>query len=82
MIFKNPFFQNAYCFTDKSTDEDLQNIIEKYHDGNVKVVFCNKRTLRNFNRKTSTCRFTINNTLNDGHFFINKLSKRRDNYEH
>lgn len=70
MIIKHKDYKHGYCLLSTSTDRELQDILKRNEDNNVRVLFCNKNTLKSF---TPFCKVTINNKLNDGCFFINYL---------
>ena len=71
MIIKNETYTNAYILTESSTDQELQEILDKYKD--LRCVICNKRTARNF-KPNHTLGLTINNNIIDGGFFVNTLT--------
>ena len=74
MICKHGNYENGYIFTSTSTDEEFQEILNKYDK--VRCVICNSNTARNFRVGLwGTNIITINNKINDGCFFINQMRK-------
>ena len=80
MIVKHKDYKNGYFFLIRKgepknrNDIDLRNIIKNYKEiGGIKCIICNSRTANNFKITNGYSYITINNKLNDGCFFINRI---------
>ena len=81
MIKKHEGYKNGYYFVTDAPNKfffnktalDLRTILETYGD-TFKRVICNSKTAKNFKvTGVGKSPITINNTLNDGCFFVNSL---------
>ena len=80
MIIKHKDYENGYYFVTggnqlelrRRTIQDLESIKNSYDE--IKCVICNKATAKNFKVTGGHSIITINNKLNDGCFFINRIN--------